>query len=84
VDEVTVLRRRLARLTEARDQAEQIAEQRTRELYDLNQQLTTQMEARTAELALARDGALAASHAKTRFLATNVPSVRNHRHRLWS
>lgn len=70
------LERRLAREREARKQAEAIAEQKTRELFEanrslhvLNENLEELVEQRTAELSTARDAALEAAAAKSLFLA---------------
>ncbi len=70
------LERRLRREREARKQAEAIAEQKTREIFEanrnlqrLNEQLEQMVRQRTAELAAARDAAIEAAEAKSLFLA---------------
>jgi vacuolar-type H+-ATPase subunit H len=66
----TLLERRFLRERGARKQAEQLLEEKSRELYTANQELRklaqdleSLVEARTAELSEARDQALAASRA---------------------
>jgi signal transduction histidine kinase len=77
------LERRAQREREARKQAEQALEQRSRELYESNQALRSlansleaQVRLRTAELADALTRAEAATRAKTAFLATMSHELR--------
>ncbi|MEY4864002.1 MAG: hypothetical protein RLZ51_2097 [Pseudomonadota bacterium] len=77
------LERRAQREREARKQAEQALEQRSRELYESNQALRSladsleaQVRQRTAELADALTRAEAATRAKTAFLATMSHELR--------
>jgi len=75
--------RRLARERGARKQAEQLLEEKSRELYEANRELRTLaqnleglVEERTAELKVARDQALSASRAKSAFLANMSHEIR--------
>ncbi|CAN7156116.1 response regulator [Paenibacillus sp. LjRoot153] len=83
ISEVDVLRRQLEREKKARKAAEQIAEQKTREIYCVNQelmQLNDQLEElvkeRTAELSKARDEAIEANQIKSQFLANMSHELR--------
>ncbi|MEQ8461535.1 MAG: response regulator [Sandaracinaceae bacterium] len=82
-DELERLRRRAARERAARKEAERIAEEKTRELYESNRRLTDVgerlhelVEARTEQLAKARDEAVAANRAKSAFLANMSHELR--------
>ncbi|NOV04371.1 ATP-binding response regulator [Paenibacillus planticolens] len=81
--ELDVLRRQLERERKARKAAEQIAEEKTREIYYVNQelrQLNDQLEElvkeRTAELSKARDEAVEANQIKSQFLANMSHELR--------
>jgi signal transduction histidine kinase/CheY-like chemotaxis protein len=82
-EETDILRRALERERGARKQAEELLEQKTREVYLKNQELTAlagRLEQlvveRTRELAVARDEAVAASRAKSQFLANMSHELR--------
>ncbi|MFN4103190.1 MAG: ATP-binding protein [Tepidimonas sp.] len=75
--------RRLARERKARKEAEALLETKSRELYLANQQLRVlaqdleqQVAERTADLVAARDAALAASRAKSDFVAVMSHEIR--------
>ena len=68
-DRVELLERRARRERAARLEAERIAEEGLRRLYEVNQELDRRVLSRTAELDEARAVALSAAGAKTEFLA---------------
>ncbi|OCT13173.1 hypothetical protein A8709_20740 [Paenibacillus pectinilyticus] len=83
VQEIDVLRRQLAREKKARKEAELIAEQKTREIYYVNQELRQLndgleelVKERTAELSKARDEAIEANQIKSQFLANMSHELR--------
>jgi signal transduction histidine kinase/CheY-like chemotaxis protein len=83
VSEVEQLKRRLERERRARKEAEAIAEEKTREIYEanlslrrLNDRLEELVRQRTGELAAARDDAVRASQAKSDFLASMSHELR--------
>ncbi|MDH4074804.1 MAG: HAMP domain-containing histidine kinase [Acidimicrobiia bacterium] len=74
--ELARLRRRFARERAARHEAEAIAEEGIRRLYEANRDLDAQVAERTAELERARRQAEQASRAKSQFLAHVSHEVR--------
>lgn len=81
--QLAVWERRLKRERGARKQAEQLLEEKSRELYGANQELQVLarnleklVEERTTELKTARDKALAANRAKSAFLANMSHEIR--------
>jgi signal transduction histidine kinase/CheY-like chemotaxis protein len=83
MSEVEQLKRRLEREKRARKEAEAIAEEKTREIYEanvrlqrLNDRLEELVQQRTGELAAARDEAVRASQAKSDFLASMSHELR--------
>jgi signal transduction histidine kinase/CheY-like chemotaxis protein len=83
VSELEQLKRRLERERRARKEAEAIAEEKTREIYEanvhlrqLNDRLEELVRQRTGELAAARDEAVRASQAKSDFLASMSHELR--------
>ncbi|WP_177237563.1 response regulator [Paenibacillus sp. 1_12] len=83
MDEIALLRRQLEREKAARKEAEKITEQKTREIYYINQelrQLNDNLEdlviERTAELGRAHDEAIQANMIKSQFLANMSHELR--------
>ncbi len=82
-DKLALLERRFERERLARKQAEQLLEEKSRELYVTNQELRELADnledlvaMRTAELQQARDAALSANRAKSAFLANMSHDIR--------
>ena len=83
MSELDAMKRRVLREREARKAAELLAEEKTRDLFEANEELKgltdhleEMVESRTAQLELARDEALAASRAKSEFLANMSHEIR--------
>lgn len=76
MSETDRLKSRLERERKARKQAEAIAEEKTRELFEANRLLEDRVRLRTLELETARDQALEASRAKSQFLANVSHEIR--------
>jgi signal transduction histidine kinase/ActR/RegA family two-component response regulator len=83
LDANEILLRRIARERSARQQAEQLLEQKSRELYEANQalqvaahRLEVEVERKTLQMRVALDEAGAASRAKSEFLANLSHEVR--------
>lgn len=83
MSELDAMKRRVLREREARKAAELLAEEKTRDLFEANEELKgltdhleEMVESRTSQLELARDEALAASRAKSEFLANMSHEIR--------
>ncbi len=73
---VAALRKKLSRLEKSRIEAEHLLEEKSEQLFKLNQDLEQLVEERTKQLAIERDKAIAASKAKDQFLANMSHEIR--------
>lgn len=76
MDELQLLRRRLNREKTARQEAEQLLENKSRELFNINENLDSIVKLRTLELNKARKIAVEANEAKNLFLANICHDLR--------